>query len=472
MDLTIDEDEESGESGNISIARALVSPTPSNDTYFNQPSSSTTLRNEPIRSPLAYVDSCDLDGITIRPGDTVELMLKPGESSGDFLKVTSIIEDLETEEITLRGLRLRRNKFYGPMLGRKRNEVCMDITVDRDDARAFDIQGQEDVSLAAAFRKRNLLVTNKPYPQLSLLRHEIMPDYDTGLLICRWVHLTVHRSTAYRHDGRRHRQGVLRAIDRSEASPRPKDVIDLISDDEFYRTTKLERLTRKVSKAGTFESILKTEKTESYVPNMSHSHKRSRSPGEHLSPSRTPTFSTRKRARISEPKKQVKYTFGDCFCGAGGASQGAQNAGLTVTWGVDKEAAACETWMANFPRADCYEYAIEEFLDHTGALKLYVDILHLSPPCQFWSPAHTNEGKDDEANEAALYTVGKIIKTVRPRIVTLEQTLGLFTHHPTAFYQLVDMIKSAGYNVSYLAADFAEYGLVQARNRLVIIAAK
>lgn len=240
------------------------------------------------------------------------------------------------------------------------------------------------------------------------------------------------------------------------------------------RTTNFEQLTRKVSKAGTFESILKTRKTESYVPNMCHSHKRSRSPDGRSPASRTrpSSSSAPKRARVDVPKKQAKYTFGDCFCGAGGASQGAKDAGLAVLWGVDKEAAACKTWMANFPRADCYRYAIKEFLDRAGALELYVDILHLSPPCQFWSPAHTNEGKDDEANEAALYTVGKIIETVRPRIVTLEQTLGLFTHHPTAFYQLVQIIKSAGYNVSYLAADFAEYGLVQARNRLVIIAAK
>jgi len=350
----------------------------------------------------------------------------------------------------------------------------MDITVDRDDARAFDIQGQEDVPLAAAFRKRNLLVTNKPYPQLSLLRHEITPDYDIGLLICRWVHLTVHRSTAHRHDGRRHRQGVLRMIDRSEASPRPKDVVDLTTEDSFHRITKTEQLTRKVSKVGTFESVFKTEKTESYIPDIARSRKRSQSPDERSPASRTQPSSSSapKRARVDVPKKQIKYTFGDCFCGAGGASQGAKDAGLTVLWGLDKEAAAHQTWKANFPHAKCHKRAIEEFLDHASALELYVDILHLSPPCQFWSPAHTNEGKDDEANEAALYTVGKIIETVRPRIVTLEQTLGLFTHHPTAFYQLVEMIKSAGYNVSYLAADFAEYGLVQARNRLVIIAAK
>jgi len=468
VDLTNGDDEESGIPGNVNIDNARLSATPPNDPYFDLDAAPTAVRNGPIRSPLAYIDACCLDETTIRPGNAVELMLKPGESSGDFLKVKCIIQDQVTDKITLRGLRLRRNKFYGPMLGRKRNEVFMDIIVDQDDARPFDVQGQEDVPLTAVFRKRKLLITDKVYPQLSLLQYEVLPDYDTGLLICRWVHLTVHRSAAYRHGRRRHRQGVLRVIDSSEASPQPKDnVVDLTLDD--HRIAKIEQSIGKVSKAGTCESIVTAEKPAS---NVSHLRKRSRSPDDNPPAALTRTSSTRKRARINLPTKRTKYTFGDCFCGAGGASQAAKDAGLIVTWGVDKEAAACETWRHNFPRADCYPEPIEEFLDRADAFDLHVDILHLSPPCQFWSPAHTNEGKNDEANEAALYTVGRIIEIIRPRIVTIEQTLGLFTHHPTAFYQLIDMIKSAGYNASYLAADFAEYSLVQARKRLVLIAAK
>jgi hypothetical protein len=52
----------------------------------------------------------------IKPGDTVELKDKSerisnANHSGDFLRVRQIIVNLETDEIRLRGLRMRRMKY-------------------------------------------------------------------------------------------------------------------------------------------------------------------------------------------------------------------------------------------------------------------------------------------------------------------------------------------------------------------------
>ncbi len=57
---------------------------------------------------------------TIRAGDVVELIdhteREPAAlQSGDFLLVRAIIEDVATEEVKLRGYRLRRCKCYQPM---------------------------------------------------------------------------------------------------------------------------------------------------------------------------------------------------------------------------------------------------------------------------------------------------------------------------------------------------------------------
>jgi DNA (cytosine-5)-methyltransferase 1 len=91
-------------------------------------------------------------------------------------------------------------------------------------------------------------------------------------------------------------------------------------------------------------------------------------------------------------KKKSQYTFADCFCGAGGASRGAQNAGLRVVWGLDKTALACEAWHANFPGAQIFNYDAHDFPPRDLNIReLRVDMLHLSPPCTFFSPAHVSK---------------------------------------------------------------------------------
>lgn len=79
-----------------------------------------------------------------------------------------------------------------------------------------------------------------------------------------------------------------------------------------------------------------------------------------------------------------------------------------------------------------------------------VDILHISPPCQFWSPVHTREGKNDEANIAALFVCLELTKKLRPRIVTLKQTFGL-THakHAPFFNSLIGSFTYLGYSIQW-----------------------
>ena len=132
---------------------------------------------------------------------------------------------------------------------------------------------------------------------------------------------------------------------------------------------------------------------------------------------------------IRSPSQML--TFGDAFCGAGGTTRGAVMAGLKVKWGFDFWENACATWRANFGDATCYCMPSEEFVGMAQSLtcgdpaEVKVDILHLSPPCQYFSPAHTVSGVDDEMNTASLYAVLEVVKVVKPRVVTLEQTFGI-----------------------------------------------
>lgn len=96
----------------------------------------------------------------------------------------------------------------------------------------------------------------------------------------------------------------------------------------------------------------------------------------------------RKRRSHTIPTKAYQYTFGDVFCGFGGASQGARQAGLSIRWGMDADEWAIRAYAENHPGALPFQCNVHDFppSGYTGR-KLRVDVLHLSPPCCFFSSA-------------------------------------------------------------------------------------
>ncbi|KAK6503582.1 hypothetical protein TWF481_008595 [Arthrobotrys musiformis] len=165
-----------------------------------------------------------------------------------------------------------------------------------------------------------------------------------------------------------------------------------------------------------------------------------------------------------------KYTFGDAFCGAGGATCGAVMAGFKVRWGVDHDEAAINSWRSNFGFSIGYQEDVHEFV--TSHENTYVDLLHLSPPCQFFSWARTIPGQNDERNEASFFIVPNILNSCRPRAVTVEETDGLIglSRSVGHFKCMLGDFTSMGYSVKYAILNAACYGVPSRRKRLVLIA--
>ncbi|KAF3138200.1 hypothetical protein TWF703_004729 [Orbilia oligospora] len=180
---------------------------------------------------------------------------------------------------------------------------------------------------------------------------------------------------------------------------------------------------------------------------------------------------------LREPVNKHQYTFGDFFCGAGGASCGAKIAGLKIAYGVDKWEDALMSYERNYGKskaikADICEFAANPFSVSLPASRLYADVIHLSCPCQFYSPVHTVPGKNDEMNEVASLVVDRLLKVVRPRVVTSEQTFGInsarkFKDH---FAIVINQYVRNNYSVRWAVKDATEYGAVSARRRLIVIA--
>lgn len=145
-------------------------------------------------------------------------------------------------------------------------------------------------------------------------------------------------------------------------------------------------------------------------------------------------------------------------------------AGLKVVWGFDNNQPAAANWRLNFPEAILHEMDVTDLVrDPTAGTMLKVDVLHLSPPCQFFSPAHTVDGINDKENFAAIFSVGEILDVVRPRVGTLEQTYGILqSDHQPVFKTLVRQFTSRGYSVRWTHALLQRWGLPQQRQRLVL----
>jgi DNA (cytosine-5)-methyltransferase 1 len=165
------------------------------------------------------------------------------------------------------------------------------------------------------------------------------------------------------------------------------------------------------------------------------------------------------------------YAFGDGFCGAGGVSYGANQAGLHLKWSFDKDADAALTYRQNFPETLCETADIFDFLTNDPD-DLRIDISHSSPPCQPWSPAHTTGGRDDDANSATIFSSWNLLSKTKPRVHTMEETSGLaeLTDHKRTFDRLIHDFVELGYSVQYKILHCADYGIPQGRRRLVLIA--
>jgi hypothetical protein len=125
----------------------------------------------------------------------------------------------------------------------------------------------------------------------------------------------------------------------------------------------------------------------------------------------------------TSPPPESRYRFGDAFCGVGGTSAGARKAGMKISWAFDADYRTAQVYRRNFPRTDVLVSPADQFIILNDLR--HVDVMHISPPCQTWSMAHTVAGKNDDANSASLFIVKDLLLRCRPRVVTMEQVCGL-----------------------------------------------
>lgn len=160
----------------------------------------------------------------------------------------------------------------------------------------------------------------------------------------------------------------------------------------------------------------------------------------------------------------------DLFCGAGGLTHGLIRAGLPVVAGIDVDAACRYPFETNngarFVDKDIKNVTPSELR------KLYGDaeirILAGCAPCQPFSTYSQRYDTLKSPRWPLLYQFARLVKSVRPDIVTMENVPLVEKH--AVFDDFVATLRRLGYEVWQGVVDCTQYGLPQTRRRMVILA--
>jgi len=177
----------------------------------------------------------------------------------------------------------------------------------------------------------------------------------------------------------------------------------------------------------------------------------------------------------------IKAAAVDLFCGAGGLTYGLERAGIPVVAGIDADPDCAYPYEANtngeFVEADIRDLTGEEIED------LYPDdcdfrTLAGCAPCQPFSDMSNGQTDDDADEWDLLDEFRRLVEFVEPTLVVMENVPQIRDHGVYGrFRSTLDggdwpTDEGMGYNVWADVVDCTEYGVPQARERLILLASQ
>ncbi|MBF0311039.1 MAG: DNA cytosine methyltransferase, partial [Magnetococcales bacterium] len=157
----------------------------------------------------------------------------------------------------------------------------------------------------------------------------------------------------------------------------------------------------------------------------------------------------------------------DLFCGAGGSSEGARQAGCEIVGAVDAWDMAIATYRDNHPRAEAIQACIGDGFDFDRLQGFRgVDLILASPECTMHSQAR--RGAPDVASLEQPFLVLPFIDRLKPRWVVVENVVRL--RQWTRYREFLGALSGRGYHIKEEVLDSADFGVPQARRRLFVLA--
>ncbi|TIA86228.1 S-adenosyl-L-methionine-dependent methyltransferase [Aureobasidium pullulans] len=441
-------------------------PVTDNDARWGAPQSSSpasTPKRRPKRPFVVYeprtkpiVNTAFLeahwvsDKHCVVPGLTVELRIDPSApfKCGDFLRIESIFEDLDTKNVYLRGILFRRARTLEGMLPKKLNEVYQVLQHNLGDSRPIHTQSLHDVPVNLATGIRGLRHTNALFPQNSFRTFEDMTGRNPAFvqanagLTCRWKRVFQYTNATDLVTGYPHVQSLERLTD--------AECDEGLAIPDFM----LRRAVPEVDSDLSVVDLTAEEAASKDAKGLAD------------------ILGQMGKMRILDLRADSAFTFADFFCGAGGVSVGAKMSGFKILYAVDHDKDACSTYRLNFPGTQVFEESIHDNLTCRKQNNAHVRCCHMSTVCKTVSTAYTVRGKNHDANEATLFCISDILRKATPMVATLEQTFGALNKgKKQIFNDFVWQFTSMNYSVKWAVHTLSEYGVPQARKRLIMLGA-
>lgn len=169
---------------------------------------------------------------------------------------------------------------------------------------------------------------------------------------------------------------------------------------------------------------------------------------------------------MDKEEKRKKYRVISLFSGAGGMDLGFINAGFDIVWANDFFKEAVESYKKNVDDRIVYGDITKI---NSSEMPDDIDLVIGGFPCQGFSVANTKRSMKDERN--FLYKeMLRVIDDKKPKFFVAENVKGILSMKKGKVFDMIKKdFKKLGYNVDAKLLNAAEYGVPQARERVIII---
>lgn len=173
--------------------------------------------------------------------------------------------------------------------------------------------------------------------------------------------------------------------------------------------------------------------------------------------------------------ESMKYRLGELFCGPGGLAYGAKTANIgngdqiVHAWANDFDQDTCDTYIHNICPDDPETVYCEDVRKFDLTKLTPIDALAFGFPCNDFSVVGKQKGF--EGTYGPLYTYGvKALKIYQPKWFLAENVGGIRSaNQGKAFEKILSDMRTAGYTIVPNLYKFEDYGIPQARHRIIVV---
>ena len=174
----------------------------------------------------------------------------------------------------------------------------------------------------------------------------------------------------------------------------------------------------------------------------------------------------------------MQFKFGELFCGPGGLALGAVRAsvanngesyGISHTWANDSDQDSCETYSRNIGPFSPRSVICRDVRKLDFSSLAPIDALAFGFPCNDFSVVGEKKGMNGVYGPLYEYGV-RALNHFRPRWFFAENVGGLRSANDGRAFQIIlEELQQAGYIITPHLYRFEEYGVPQARHRIIIV---